>query len=90
METQIHVFILISMFPTFAVLSMLLIRNIRFLLHTKYQALVWHALEGMATNMTEGGFKKSVFSPFDLKLTFSFVIRNSDLNYRFLFVNYDW
>ena len=76
METQIRVLILTPIFPSFTIWSILLIRNIPFLLRTKYQTLLSHTLEVMAINMTEGWIPKSALSLFELKSKFSFVIWN--------------
>ena len=90
METQIHVLILTPIFPLFTVLLILLIGNILFLLNTKYQTLLSNTLEIMIINMTKGWIPKRALSFLELKSTFSFVIWNLDLKYRFLFINCDW
>ena len=90
METQIHVLILKPIFPLFTILLILLIGNILFFLHTKYQTRLLNILEVMAINMTEGWIPKSALPLFELKSTFSFVIWNLVFKYRFLFVNCDW
>ena len=83
MEAQIHVLILTPVFPLFKILLILLIGNIIFLRHTKYQTCLWNILEVMAFNMTEGWIPKSALSLFELKSTFFFVIWNLDFKYRF-------
>ena len=70
METQIHVWILTLMFPSFTILLILPIGNILYLLHTKYQALLSNILKVMAIDMTEGWIPKSALSLFELKSTF--------------------
>ena len=90
MEIQIHVLILTQVFPLFTILLILLIGNIPFLLHTKYQTRLSNILEVMAFNMTEGWIPKSALSLFELKSTFFFMVWNLDFRYRFLFVNCDW
>ena len=52
MKTQINVLILTPMSPSVAVLLIMLIGNILFLLHTKYQTPLSNTLEVMAINMT--------------------------------------
>ena len=69
---------------------MLLIGNILFVLHTKYQTRLSNILEVMAINMTESWIPQSAFSLFELKSTFSFETWNLDFKYRFLLVNFDW
>ena len=76
METQIHALILFSIFPSFTIWWILLIGNILFLLHTKYQTILSNTLEVMAINMAEGWLPKSALSLFELKSTFTFVIWN--------------
>ena len=90
MENQIHVIILTPIFPSFTILLILLIGNIIFLLHTKYQTLLSNTLEVVAVIMTEGLISKSAISLFKLKSTFSLMIWNLDFKYGFLSADCDW
>ena len=90
METQNHVLILTQMLHPFPILLILLIGNIIFFYHNKYQTPLWNTLEVMVINTTEGWIPKSAFSLFEFKSTFAFVIWNLYFKRRFFFVNYDW